>query len=258
MINRENFSKFIQKYYLNGVTDSAILEIENKTIKTIFKTLDADLRGHVEAKDFNVEDARIGCYSTGPLFQLLNSIPTEEVHMSLNKGRDGFVKSIALLDSKNKMAANYACNELDLIDHDGKTSPVDTFDLKITLNNEIIEHILKGISILNSNVGFNRESRESKKNKKQIENDKIYIVFGDSKSNANSIEILMETDSEIRGNLDDMIFNKIHIKSILEANKKRFDEAYMELSGEGVLKIFFKDNDSTAEYWIKQLNREEA
>lgn len=237
MQKKERLVKFIEKYYLNGCVESAVIEVEDKVLKTTMKTLEGELRGHIEVNDFELEDAKIGCYSTGPLLGML-SILNDDIDISFTKKKDteDFL-SIKVEDTKDRKITFATC-ELDLIERDGKKSAVKEYEVKIRLNQEIIDDILKSISVLDSNVTFLKKK------------DKFYAVINYSPNNVNSIEIELETEGKVSETFTAMTFQQKYLKNILEVNKRRFDEATIEISTRGIIKLIFIDNDSSAEYWV--------
>ena len=240
MLNKETFLKFIEKYYLNGIIESAIIEVEDSVLKTTFKSLEGDLRGHIEVQDFKLKDAEIGCYSTSSLVKMLG-IVNNDINITLNKRKDSEEFLNIVVEDTKQRKFTYATCELDLIDRDGKKSTVKEYEAVVVLNQEIIEDILKSISALNTNVTFLKKD------------DKFYAVVGYSQNNEDNIQILLDTDGEVDENFTHMTFSQPYIKNILEVNKKRFTQASLSFSMKGMLRIEFIDVNSIAEYWVVKL-----
>lgn len=239
MINKERFVKFVEKYHLGGIIDSAVINVEDKTLRSTFKTLTGDLRGHVELQEFDLPDGNIGSYYTANLLKLLG-ILNNDVHITPGiRESDQFTHSLEFRDTKGKKVKYSTC-ELDIIESDGKKAKMSSYDVKISLNNEVIDDILKAYGALNSNITFLKRD------------DKLFVVFNYSQNNEDNIEIELETE-ELNEDFELMTFDAKLIKNVLEVNKRRYDDGYIQLSMKGIAQFYFMDNDSTAEYWIVKL-----
>jgi hypothetical protein len=238
MVSKEKFVKFIEKFHLAGIIPSAIIEVKDKTLSAIVKSESGDVRGYIELEDFELEDGEIGCYSTANLLKLL-TILDNDIKIVQNTRGDGHIFSLEFSDSKGKKVI-FATHERDIIDRDGKKAKVNSYDVKVSLNNENIADILQSYGALNSNITFLPKK------------DKLYAVFNYSKNNEDNIEIQLDTE-EMDEDFEAMTFDTKYIKNIFEVNKKRYDDGTLELSNKGIARIYFKDNDSMAEYWIVKL-----
>lgn len=239
MLSKERFVKFLEKYHLNGVVESAWIEVKDDVLSTTVKTLEGDMRGHVVLNDFGMNDGEIGCYSTSSLLKMLSILDSDINIIPAKRESDGFINALNISDVKGKKI-RFATHESDIIDRDGKKGNVKEYEVRISLNNENIDDILRAYSALNSNITFLQK------------NNKFYVVFNYSQNNENNIEIQIETE-KLDEDFEFMTFDARYIKNILEVNKKRYADAYIELSVKGIAKFHFEDVDSTAEYWIVKL-----
>lgn len=240
MIQKNNLTSFVEKYYLAGTIEAAILQIEDNTLKTKFASASKSLVGVVEMKDVSLEDAEIGVYYTGTLLKMLSILDNDiDVTLKYGKGEEeNKVKTIKIEDKKNKKI-NYATSDLELIDRFDKKIKITEYEIKIDLNNELIENILKAVSAIQCNsITF-----MSSKNK-------LFIVFGYSKLNTNQIKF--EIEAKELEDFEPISFNVIDFKNIL-LNNKKFNKTTFEISIKGIAKMHFESDDITSEYYLVKL-----
>lgn len=239
MLSKEKFIKFLEKYHVGGFIEAALIEVKDDTLTTTFKTPEGDMRGNVMLKDFQINDGELGFYSTSSLLKMLSILDNDIQIVPQKRDTDDGILALNIRDTKGKKVKYVTC-ESEFIDRDGKKWEIKNYEVKISLNNENIDDILRAYASLNSNITFLQKDK------------KFYVVFNYSQSNENSIEIEVETE-RTDDKFERMSFDAKYIKNILEVNKKRYTDAYIELSTTGKVKIYFEDNDSTAEYWIVKL-----
>jgi hypothetical protein len=170
------------------------------------------------------------------------SILDKDVDMSAeyNTGGDAVV-SLMMKDAKGKKI-NFAATDLDIIDRDGKKGNVKSYDIVVVLNQEIIADILKANGALDRNPAMTFLQK----------NDKFYVVFGYSQTNSNTIEFELEPDV-MDEDFEMMSFPSDSLKEILSINNKRFEQATLEISNKGIMRLYFKDDNTEAEYWLVKL-----
>ena len=93
-MNKQKLVRFINKYYLNGVVNSVILNSKSdlQELSARFISGDKTLLGDLTMDKWDFENSDIGIYNTEQLLKLL-SVMDEDVNVSLSKAGD---KSIAL------------------------------------------------------------------------------------------------------------------------------------------------------------------
>lgn len=239
MLSKDRFVKFLEKYHLGGIVESAWIEVKDDVLSTTVKTLEGDMRGHVVLNDFGMNDGEIGCYSTSTLLKMLSILDNDINIIPAKRETDGVTTALNISDAKGKKI-RFATHESDIIDRDGKKGQVKNYEVKISLNNENIDDILRAYGALNSNITFLQKNK------------KFYVVLNHSQNNENNIEIEIETEM-LDEDFEHMTFDAKYIKNILEVNKRRYVDAYIELSDKGIAKFYFEDQDSVAEYWIVKL-----
>lgn len=71
-MNKQKLTRFISKYYLNGIVNSVILNSKQNKISVRFVSGDKTLLGELEMDKWPFEDAEVGIYSTDQFLKLLN------------------------------------------------------------------------------------------------------------------------------------------------------------------------------------------
>ncbi len=234
--SKEKLVRFIEKYSLQGKIDSAVLTIENKNLSTLFKTVEGDLVGRISMSDVKLESNQLGIYTTASLLKML-SILEGNITVEYIKGVDDKVKTLVIRDVLNKKIKYATCN-LEIIDSDVKWVKTFDKDIKIKLEKNLINDILKASSAINSK-GITFLNRDSK----------LYLIYNYSEGNDDQIEL--EIDAEIiDDNFESMTFDLSNFKSIIEVNSKKYEEAELIICSKGFAYISFKDEDSFAEYLL--------
>lgn len=237
MINKTKFISFIEKYYLSGTIQSSILEIKDKKILTRFMVPTKDLVGTIELSDFDFEDCEIGVYYTSVLLKML-SILDNNVEAEVGYSKDEKVHSLMIEDANGKQI-NYATADLELIERVDKKTFSKGYEIKFLLTQKLIDDILKSVSAIDTNSIT-----------LMSEKDKMFLIFGYSKNNTNQIKF--EIDCETKEKIDTISFNVSNLKNILLANKK-FTEGYIQVSKLGMMRVYFEDDKTTAEYFLVKL-----
>lgn len=240
--NKDKFVGFVEKYFLNGLIDAAIIKIKDNEVNTIFKNSGGDIRGWIKMSNWDFEDCEIGCYDTSRLISMI-SVLDRDIKMEVEYNNDGDQAiSLRFKDARGKKV-NFATSDLDTIDADGKKITVKEYDLTVNLNQEIISDILKSNGALNNNQTITFLEK----------NDKLFIVFGYSQTNSNTIEFEIEPDVMEPG-FEITSFQSRQLKEILAVNNTRFDEALLQInSSKGVMRLVFTSDELTSEYWLVKL-----
>jgi len=244
-VNKGQFEKFLQRCYLNKIVESFISEVTDNEISTYFKT-GTGLVGEIKLKDFDVVDSEITFYNPDVILGLLKNL-NSEIDIKLKKDGDGIVKVLEAQDQKGK-EIKYAVQEPDLVGKLENKKPKEVYLVQINLNQELIDDILQAnATLLSPSVNFVKI-----KNKEKVE--KLYLIFGYSKNNTNQIKIELQYNGDI-DDIDNISFSSSYITQILSVNSKGFIEGTLELNDK-LIRIYFKDKNSEAEYFLAKLNEQ--
>ena len=234
-MNKQRLVRFINKYYLNGLEQSVILNSnsEQQKLTTKFVSSDKTLLGLVEMDKWDFEDATIGIYTTEQLLKLL-SVLDEDINVSVTKAND---KAFSIKITDSTSSVNYMLSDPSIINDPPQLQNIPEFELKIDVTPNLINKFIAGKSALNEVTTFTVITEENKPN----------LVIGYSSVNTNRVNIPVQTSKFSL--IDNVSFNADYFKEVLDANKE-CESATLEISCEGLAKISFKVDDFSTTYWL--------
>lgn len=233
-MNKQKLVKFIDKYNLGGLVNSAILSFKDNTLNTRFTSGDKSLLGILSMDKWDFEDGEFGVYNTEQLVKLL-SVLDDDVTMTVSKAGDKAV-SIQMSDSVSKV--NYMLTDTSVISRPPVPESLpQNFELKININQQFISKFISGKQALPETDTFTIVTN----------NDTASIVIGYASVNTNRVTIPVST-TEYK-HMDLISFNAGNFKEILSANKE-CESALLEVSPDGIAKITFKIDNYKSTYYL--------
>ena len=234
-MNKQKLVRFINKYYLNGISDSVVLKSSSteELLSTRFVSSDKTLLGVIQMDKGNFEDANIGIYTTEQLLKLL-SVLDEDINISITKSGD---KSISMKLSDSMSSINYMLSDPSIINEPPQLQNIPNFELSINMTSSVINKFISGKSALQDSTTFTVITDEI--------STKLVIGYSTVNTNRVTIPVLTTEFSQI----DNVSFNAEYFSSILVANKE-CESAVLQVSSQGLAKIIFKIDDYTATYWL--------
>ena len=233
-MNKQKLVKFIDKYSLGGLVNSAILSFKDNTLNTRFTSGDKSLLGILSMDKWDFEDGEFGVYNTEQLVKLL-SVLDDDVTMTVSKAGEKAV-SIQMSDSVSKV--NYMLTDTSVISRPPVPESLpQNFELKININQQFISKFISGKQALPETDTFTIVTN----------NDKANVVIGYASVNTNRVTIPVST-TEYK-HMDLISFNASNFKEILSANKE-CESALLEVSPDGIAKITFKIDNYKSTYYL--------
>ena len=233
-MNKQKLVKFIDKYNLGGLVNSAILSFKDNTLNTRFTSGDKSLLGILSMDKWDFEDGEFGVYNTEQLVKLL-SVLDDDVTMTVSKAGDKAV-SIQMSDSVSKV--NYMLTDTSVISRPPVPESLpQNFELKININQQFISKFISGKQALPETDTFTIVTN----------NDKANVVIGYASVNTNRVTIPVST-TEYK-HMDLISFNATNFKEILSANKE-CESALLEVSPDGIARITFKIDNYKSTYYL--------
>jgi hypothetical protein len=234
-MNKQKLVRFINKYYLNGLAQSVILnsKSEQQKLTTKFVSSDKTLLGVVEMDKWDFQNATIGIYTTEQLLRLL-SVLDEDIKVDLQKSED---KAFSIKITDSTSSVSYMLSDPSIINDPPQLQNIPEFELKIDVTPNLINKFIAGKSALNEVTTFTVITEENKTN----------LVIGYSSINTNRVNIPVQTSKFSL--IDNVSFNADYFKEVLDANKE-CESATLEISSEGLAKISFKVDDFSTTYWL--------
>ena len=234
-MNKQKLVRFINKYYLNGLAQSVILnsKSEQQKLTTKFVSSDKTLLGLVEMDKWDFEDATIGIYTTEQLLKLL-SVLDEDINVSVTKAND---KAFSIKITDSTSSVNYMLSDPSIINDPPQLQNIPEFELKIDVTPNLINKFIAGKSALAEVTTFTVVTNETKTN----------LIIGYSSVNTNRVNIPVQTSKF--SPIEKVSFNADYFSNVLLANKE-CESATLEVSSEGLAKISFKVDDFSTTYWL--------
>jgi hypothetical protein len=234
-MNKQKLVRFINKYHLNGIAQSVVLNStsEKRQLKTKFVSDDKTLLGSIQMDNWDFEDATIGIYTTDQLLRLLGVVD-EDIKVSISKSGD---KALSMKVSDSVTSVNYMLSDSSIINEPPPLQNTPEFELKIDVKPSLINKFISGTSALAEVTTFTVVTDESN----------AKLVIGYSSVNTNRVNIPVQTSKF--SSIDNVSFNAEYFSQILSANKE-CESATLEISSEGLARISFKVDDFTSQYWL--------
>tara|TARA_B100000424_G_scaffold49650_1_gene35025 strand:+ start:132 stop:851 length:720 start_codon:yes stop_codon:yes gene_type:complete len=232
-MNKQKLTRFISKYYLNGIVNSVILNSKQNKISVRFVSGDKTLLGELEMDKWPFEDAEVGIYSTDQFLKLLNVLD-DDINLGIDKAGD---KSISLKVTDSSSVVNYMLSDTSIISKPPSLKTIPEFELGINITPQVINKFISGKGALSETDKFTviTDGVNTK------------IVIGYATINTNRVTIPVTT-TKVK-DIDNITFNANIFKEILSANKE-CESATFEISSEGLSKIVFKIDDYSATYYV--------
>ena len=233
-MNKQKLVKFIDKYNLGGLVNSAILSFKDNTLNTRFTSGDKSLLGILSMDNWDFEDGEFGVYNTEQLVKLL-SVLDDDVTMSVSKTEEKAI-SIQLSDSVSKV--NYMLTDTSVINRPPVPESLpQNFELKININPQFITKFISGKQARPETDTFTVVTNNNSTN----------VVIGYASVNTNRVTIPVST-TEYK-EMDLISFNASNFKEVLSANKE-CESALLEVSPDGIAKITFKIDNYKSTYYL--------
>jgi hypothetical protein len=242
MVNKIVLQSVINKYYL-GENESVKWKIKDKTLTIDFMSISKELIGKITHNNIDIEDSELAVFDTKKLLNLL-SITTGDLIFTLEKGRNVFTK---LHFADNAFNLSYALADPLLIGKVGSVG-VTEWDAVLPLEKEHVDNLVKAKSAL-AGVGLLTISVDTDLNG----DDMCVFTFGDEKGHNNKITYQMY--GKIKPEKIEIPFNSDMLRNILKENKD-LEEGNIYLNYQGLMKLEFKSEDTSCEYYM--VRREET
>lgn len=243
MINKLNLVSNIEKYYLNGTIESVKWGVSNNKLHVDFISPNQDLVGHVEC-DVDLTDSILGIFNTSGLLKMLNIL---DMDILINVEQQ-YQTPVRLQIEDSNFSVQYSLADPYII------TPVPSieepeYEVEFDIDTEFITRFSKAKSALGSDT---KNIFKVSANVNEDGNRQVKLILGDPTSHANKIEFT--ADARFQSVSSNFIpFNSLHVKEILSANKGEGVEATGYLSVNGLLKLEFKTDTSTAVYYLPEL-----
>ena len=234
MINKTKLVDTIEKYYLNGLTESAKYIIQNKTLTIPFQSTNRDIFGKI-ISPIDLDDAEFGVYDTNPLLKLLN-ILNKDIVIEYSK-TFGIVEKLHIEDNQYKLL--FTLSDSSLISKIPNAIDV-PYQLTYNIDSEFVTKFIECKKALGSDIRtFTLEPNADQTAK---------FILGDTSGYANKLEFSINCEVEGMPFIP-LVFPSDNLREILQSNKN-LDEGIMKVNEGGLMYLMFKEEDVISEYYI--------
>lgn len=234
MINKKILVDIIEKYYLNGLTESVKFSISNKTLNIPFTTTNKDVVGAITTT-IDLADAEFGIFETSPFLKLLN-ILDKDIQIEYQETQK-IIEKLLIEDNQYKLSFSLA--DTYLIPSAPKAIDV-PYQLVYQMESDFITRFVECKKALGSDIRtFVLDTHADGKTE---------FILGDPSGYANKIEFSI--NAQLDGfPFSPMIFPSDVMKEILIANK-HFDSATLKVNEGGLINMCFEENGISSSYYI--------
>ena len=238
-MKKQRLQTFLQKYYLNGLVESTLINCKDKQISTDFITQDRSMLGHVKFNDVDIEDGTFGIYDTTQ-FNKLVSVLDNDIEVHVVKIDDKPI-NLSMVSGGTKVTALLA--DTSVIPDVPKLNQLPNFEMELTCDDDFIAKFIRAKSALPEAETFTVI----------VEGENVKFVLGMSNTNTNRISLPVKVKT-LDALMDNKVINADHFKEILSNNKGCTPK--IELAEAGLMKISYNDNDFSATYFLKTIDNE--
>jgi uncharacterized protein YxjI len=233
MINKNKLVDSIEKYYLNGLTESVKFSISNNNLVIPFSTTTRDVTGKI-VMPIELNDAEFGIFETSPFLKLLKILDTN-IEIEYQQ-QYSIIEKLLIEDNQYKMM--FSVSDISLIP---KTPNVIDIEYQLTYDIEpdFVTRFIDCKKALGPDVKtFVLEPQA----------EIARIILGDPSGYANKLEF--EIPAKTEGfPFSSLLFPSDVLKEILIANKN-FDSGIMKVNEGGLMYLMFTEEDVSSQYYI--------
>lgn len=241
-IKNDSLSSFIQRYNLNKLIEKAVISCENGVLKCDVSTPDKSNIVYIKQENCTLPDFKIGVMTSSELLSLLK-IVSEDLEIEFKENSNNWIHQIIVTDGDTNFV--YNTSSLDVFDNAPEIDELPEFETEILINAELIGNFIKSSDILNAEYFVVNSSGK-----------KTEFVINYNKIKANTITFPVSTkDDKHFKTKNELILKTDFLKQIFLANKS-FEEATLQISTEGLARLYFKSGELSIEYYclLSELN----
>ena len=144
MMHKSVLQSVISKYYLGGIIETAKLSVEDDKLQIKFVSPNKDMIGHLEHSQFPIPNCTLPIFNTTQLLKLL-SVTSNDILLLTEKKQKVFTK---LHISDANFNLSYALADEFLLPKVGEVTEPQDYEIKIPLNSENIDSLIKAKNAL--------------------------------------------------------------------------------------------------------------
>jgi hypothetical protein len=233
MINKNKLVDSIEKYYLNGLTESVKFSINYNSLVIPFSTTTRDVTGKI-VMPIELNDAEFGIFETSPFLKLLKILDTN-IEMEYQQ-QYSIIEKLLIEDNQYKMM--FSVSDISLIPKTPNVIDIE-YQLIYNIESDFVTRFIDCKKALGPDV---------KTFVLEPQSEIARIILGDPSGYANKLEF--EIPAKTEGfPFASLLFPSDVLKEILTANKN-FDSGIMKVNEGGLMYLMFMEGDVSSQYYI--------
>ena len=236
-MQKEKIVNAINKYFLNGTTNSVKVIIKDKTLSCAFISDTQSVIGEVIVTDVEIEDCEVAIFTTSELLKLL-SVLDDNIDIKINKVD---TQAISLNVSDATTTILYMFANLSTIKVAPKPKQMPNFNVEVEITKDFSDKFLKA-----KNAMPNAENFAVTSNGVETEFILNYSTISTNRVRFGAPSIKTEQ-------MQPVCFSASGLKEILTANKNA-EIGKIEVSSSGLSRVSFSGSDYKAVYYLVQLS----
>ena len=236
-MNKQNLTRFIQKYSLGGIIESVAWKSDAQTLSVRFISDDKTMLGEVILDKFTEPEFNVGIYTTSLLKNLLG-ILDNDISLKVEKAND---KAVALKMSSDSTETSYQLADLGVIPTVPDIKQLPDFSIEIEMSAMMIDKFVKAKGALSDIDTFTVFT----------ENNELKMAIGYSSISTNRVTFTCKKDysEEVKP----ISFSAKYLKEILTANKEAA-AAKLMVSSDGLSYVNFKIDEFDCKYYLVEVS----
>lgn len=248
-MNTIRFTRFLKKYYLNGLINSAVWVKSSGTLNVKVITESGKLFAGVTLKNFDgIGDTEIGVLDTRKLLKMLSPIMDETVSVDVVKLESGAVG--ALTFTSPTMEIQYATSYINDMDGPAIICHIPTFNAAIKMDAKFIRWFGKAFTVFKDADMLFTPVMSDRTGKLEVAMNYRETRISDRLT---CPVTTVENLDILNAPLD---FNAKCLKNILKANPE-FKDPILYVSDAGLAAVKFSDDELDSEYYMVKIETEE-
>jgi hypothetical protein len=248
-MKKDTLERFVNKYHLNGINDSAVWIIKNGTLQVKVMTTGKKLLADVTWKNFyGFDDVEVGILTSKRLLGLLKTIPSANVSMDIVKRASGDIAAVGFIAAKYK--TQYVTSSLSDLDPVPSMNKLPPFTAAVIMDEEFTDWFKSANAAMSDCEALFTIVMSQ-------QTGKLEVVMG-YRAESYSDRLYFQPSTVV--NMDvvkaPLSFTARYLKEVLKANSE-FKDPVLNISDAGLASISFSEDDLDSQYYLVQIDVED-
>lgn len=246
IMKRKLLERFIAKYHLNGLVNSAVWTVGNGTLQVRAMSNDRKMFAGVTLKQCDgCEDAEIGVLETKRLFAVLHAIPSEDISLEMSRYSWGDVAVLIFADAA--ITAEYITTSPKVMDSIPRMKTPPPWNAAIILDDDFKQWFVRAYSAMEDNEALLKVAMSTRTGKLEV------VLHHRERGRGDSLGRKPETAENKNSVNAPVSFSAKDLKAVLNANRE-FPNPILNVSELGLASISFSEDDLDSEYYLIKID----